>query len=191
MKLATSRRIRWTTADYFRMAAAGLFEGRRVELIEGEVIRVAAQATPHRAAITTISRLLLAAFDPGANWVVIQGTLVLPPRSAPDPDFHVLAAPVGTPDDKLPRPLLLIEVSDSTYKRDSGSKLRLYARAGIDDYWIVNLSERRVEVYRRPENLTGHRSGWGYADVQFFGIGQKVQTLHRPDLQFAVDAMLP
>jgi hypothetical protein len=49
MKLATSRRIRWTTADYFRMAVAGLFRSRWVELIEGEVIRVAAQATPHRA----------------------------------------------------------------------------------------------------------------------------------------------
>jgi hypothetical protein len=55
----------------------------------------------------------------------------------------------------------------------------------------VNLPERRVEVYRRPENPTGHRSAWRYADVQAFGPGREVQPLHRPDLQFAVDAMLP
>lgn len=173
------------------MAEAGLFGNRRVELIEGEVIQMAAQATPHRAAITKISRMLLSAFDPAKEWVVIQGTLVLPPRSAPDPDFHVFAAPVGTPDDGLPRPLLAIEVSDTTYRRDSGSKLRLYARAGIEDYWIVNLPQRRVEVYRQPENPTGVRSGWRYAEVRFVGPGQEVRPLKRPDLTFATDAMLP
>lgn len=191
MNVAEARRVRWTTADYFRMAEAGLFADRRVELIEGEVIQVPAQATPHRATITKFSRLLLDAFDPARYWVVIQGTLVLPRHSAPDPDFHVLEAPVGTPDDRLPRPLLVIEVSDSTYARDSGSKLRMYAKAGIDDYWIVNLNASRVEVCRRPVNVTGKRSGWRYADVEMFGHGEEVRPLHRQDLPVQVDALLP
>src|SRR5215469_594773 len=132
MRTPVAKRVRWTTSDYFRMARSGVFDRRRVELFEGEIIQVAPQATPHRAVITKISKLLVNAF--GANdWVVIQGTLVLSSRSAPDPDFHVFDVPVGTPDEQLPKPLLLIEVSDSTYGRDRGLKLRAYARAGIAD----------------------------------------------------------
>jgi Uma2 family endonuclease len=172
------------------MAEAGLFHGRRVELIEGEVIQVPAQATPHRAAITKISKLFLNAFDSG-HWVVIQGTLLLPPYGAPDPDFHVFDVPVGTADDLLSTPLLVIEVSDSTYARDSGPKLRMYARAGIPEYWIINLNSQRIEVYRRPENPTGKRSGWRYAEVTFNGRGRSLRLLRRSELSFAVDDMLP
>jgi Uma2 family endonuclease len=171
------------------MDAAGLFGGRRVELVEGEVLAMAAQATPHRASITKISQLLLNAFT-ARDWVVIQGTLLLPPSGAPDPDFHVFDVPIGTPDDRLPVPILVIEVSDSTYARDSGPKLRMYARAGIADYWIVNLNLQRVEVYRRPENPTGKRLGWRYADRQVFEPGEIVSPLGRPALRLDVRGML-
>lgn len=189
MKLASGKRVRWNTDDYLRMDAAGLFNGRRVELIEGEVIAMAAQATPHRAAVTKISKLLLDGFTSG-DWVVIQGTLLLPPYGAPDPDFHVFDVPVGTSDDQLPVPLLVIEVSDTSYARDSGPKLRMYARANIADYWIVNLDLRRVEVYRRPGNPTGKRLGWRYADTQVITPGQSISPLGRPALSLAVDQML-
>jgi Uma2 family endonuclease len=172
------------------MSRGGLFDRRRVELIEGEVIEVAPQATPHRAVISKISKLLLSAFGPN-DWVVIQGTLVLSNRSAPDPDFHVFDVPVGTPDEQLPKPLLLIEVSDTTYATDRGPKLRAYARAGIADYWIVNLVQRRVEVYREPSNPTGKRLDWRYDSVEFHGPGDEVRPLLRPQLAFPVGGMLP
>ncbi|HXE54582.1 MAG TPA: Uma2 family endonuclease [Tepidisphaeraceae bacterium] len=172
------------------MASSGVFDRRRVELIDGEIIQVAPQATPHRAVITKISKLLLSAFGP-KDWVVIQGTLVLSIRSAPDPDFHIFDVPIGTPDDQLPKPLLVIEVSDSTYGRDRGSKLRTYAQAGIADYWIVNLIQRRVEVYRQPTNPTGKRLDWRYESVQFHAAGEEVRPLLRPQLAFPVAAMLP
>jgi Uma2 family endonuclease len=114
----------------------------------------------------------------------------LPPSGAPDPDFHVFDVPIRTPDNRLPVPILVIEVSDSTDARDSGPKLRMYARAGIADYWIVNLNLQRVEVYRRPENPTGKRLGWRYADRQFFSAGQSTSPLARPALTFDVRAML-
>src|SRR3954471_2781126 len=110
MKTAVVKRMRWTVDKYFRMSELGFFDDRRVELLNGEIIEVPAQATPHRAAVTKISALLLPAFH-GSAWVVIQGTLKLTRFSAPDPDFYVVAAPVGTPDAELPRPFLVIEVS--------------------------------------------------------------------------------
>jgi Uma2 family endonuclease len=191
MKTAPAvKRVRWTVKDYFRMAEAGVLDDRRVELIDGELIEVPAQANPHRASITKISRLLNKAFGP-SYWVVIQGTLLLPPYGAPDPDFHVFDVPVGTPDSRLPRPLVVIEVSDTTYLKDSTLKLQMYARAGIEDYWIVNIPEERVEVYREPENPTGLRTGWRYADVRVFERGESVSLLKRPKVAFKVDAILP
>src|SRR4051812_37492853 len=112
-RATVAKPIRWTVKDYFRMAEAGVFHGRRVELINGEVIEVPAQGHLHRLAITRTSRLLLTAFGP-TDWVVIQGTLTLTRHWAPDPDFHVFDVPEGTPDDQLPVPLLVIEVSDTT-----------------------------------------------------------------------------
>jgi Uma2 family endonuclease len=174
------------------MAEAGLFDDRRVELINGEIIEVPAQATPHRASVTHVSQLLLAAFPPPKVWVVIQGTLRLTRYDAPDPDFHVVDARVGTPDDQLPVPFLVIEVSDSTYRKDAGPKLRAYGRSGVPDYWILNLPARRLEVHRRPENPTpGRRSGWRYADVTHYGPGQSISPLLRPQVSFQVSAMLP
>jgi Uma2 family endonuclease len=195
MKLATRptvpRRLRWTVAEYFRLAETGLLDGRKVELIDGGIIELPAQATPHRSAVTKISHLLLGAFPPPGQWVVIQGTVRLSRHDAPDPDFTVFDAPVGTPDDQLLPPLLLIEVSDTTYVKDAGEKMRAYARSGVADYWIVNLIARRVEVYRRPENASpGRRAGWRYVDVTHHGPGGAVAPLLRPQLSFPVDQML-
>ena len=189
MKTAVVKRMRWTVDHYVRLSELGFFDDRRVELLNGEIIRVPAQATPHRAAITNISSLLLPEFA-GSAWVVIQGTLKLTRFSAPDPDFYVVSAAVGTPDEKLPLPFLLIEVSDTTYRKDAGPKLRTYASAGIPDYWILNLPKQRIEVYRQPGNLTGKWSGWQYASVTMLGRGENVSPLQRPDLAFPVYQML-
>lgn len=185
------KRLRWTVRDYFRLSEAGYFGDRRVELIDGEIIEMAAQATPHRVSITKVASLLLQAFPPPSQWVVVQGTLVLSKRSAPDPDFHVFDAPVGTSDDKLPLPFVVIEISDTTYRKDSGPKLRAYAARGVRDYWIVNIPQQRLEVYRGPENTIGKKSGWRYAHTEFLSRGKQVSPLARPDLSFAVDAFLP
>lgn len=190
MKTAVARRVRWTVRDYFRMADAGVFGDRRVELIRGDVVEADAQDHSHRVAVTTLCYLLLDAFGP-SDWVVIKGTLRLTKFTAPDPDFHVFDVPVGTPDKLLPIPLLVIEISDTTYRKDAGPKLRAYARAGVPDYWIVNNPADRIEVYRHPENPTGRPGGWRYGDVTFFARGETVALLRRPAVAFAADAILP
>lgn len=189
MKAAVVNRLRWTVKEYFRLAEAEVLDNRRVELIDGDLVETPPQTHPHLLAVTRLSRLLLNTFGPSSYWVVLRGTLVLPRYGAPDPDFHVFDTPEGARRDRLP--FLVIEVSDTTYRNDSGPKLRMYARAGIQDYWIVNLPEQRVEVYRQPENPTRRRSGWRYAAASFHSRGEKVRPLHRPQVTFAVDAMLP
>ena len=186
------KRVRWTTKKYFALAAAGILDGRRVELLNGEIIKVPAQAHPHMLAVSKGSRLLHQTFPPATHWVLIQGTLILGKTDAPDPDLHVLDAPEGTPRDRCPAlPILLIEISDTTYRKDSGPKLRLYARSGVPDYWIVNIAQQRLEVYRSPENPTGKKSGWRYSHKVLLTRGQQVQPLARPDLSLPVDALLP
>ena len=184
------RRVRWTVKDYFRISEAGLLDDRRAELLNGDLRYMSAQATPHRVSISKASALLFNALG-ATHWVVSQGTLILSKYDAPDPDFHVFDAPMGTPDDRLPLPIFVIEISDSTYRKDSGPKLRTYARSGIPDYWIFNLPQDRVEVYRQPENPTGTPRGWRYASIDFRHRGAQVIPLLLPQCSFAVDAMLP
>jgi Uma2 family endonuclease len=190
MKTVVARRFRWSVKRYFRLTELGFFGDQRVELLNGEIIRMPAQAQAHRLAITRITRLLVPAFDPAHYTLVIQGTLPLPRFSAPDPDFHVFDAPEGTPEERLPKPFLVIEVSDTTYLKDSGAKLRLYASAGIPEYWIVNLLKQQVEVYRQPQNGTGKLSDCRYASVTVHRAGETVSPLHRPHVAFPADRML-
>jgi Uma2 family endonuclease len=189
--LATEKTIRFTVDEYFKMSEAGIFDGKRVELIEGRIFRMPAQAHPHRWAVSKASRAFIKRFPPKTHWVVTQGTLPLGRYGAPDPDIHVFAVPEGTAEEQLPKPFIVLEISDKTYRKDSGPKLRQYASAGIRDYWIVNLQERRIEVYRKPESPTGKRRDWRYADVQFFKPGQKVSLLEHPKIAIAVSEIIP
>jgi Uma2 family endonuclease len=151
---------------------------------------MASQLHPHMWAISKVNRLLVQATT-SDDTLIVQGTLYLDDLNAPDPDFQLFDVPVGTAPERLPLPILVIEVSDTTYRRDSGIKLRLYARAGIADYWIVNLNQNRVEVYRKPENPTGNDQDWRYASVNHLAAGETVEMLKRPSAKFEVAAMLP
>ena len=193
MPIATARRIRFTVAEYLRMSEAGIFVmfgGRRTELLEGRIIKMAPQLDPHMWAISKLNRLLVAATTQ-KDWLIVEGTLYLSDDSAPEPDFCLFDVPEGTPQKKRPLPILVIEVSNKTYNRDSRAKMRIYAKAGIQDYWIVNLRDRRVEVYRKPENPTGAGKGWHYASVKHLKPGQSVAMLARPSVSFPVNELLP
>lgn len=189
--LATPRTIRFSVEEYFKMSEAGIFDGRRVELLEGRIVPMHAQGSAHWWTITRTSRILLDRFAPDQFGVAIQGTLRLGSANAPDPDLSVYAAPEGTHESLLPLPFLVIEISDTTYRKDSGVKLRMYAAAGIGDYWIVNLPAKRIEVYREPSNKTGKRRDWHYASVEQFVAGQKIRLLKYPKISVGVSELLP
>jgi len=192
MALVTSKQIRFRTDEYFRMSEAGVFGGRRVELLDGRICEMNAQADPHMAAITKTMILLNRHFgDMKKFWLIVQGTYRIEPYDALDPDFHIFDTPVGTALERRGIPFLVVEVSHTTYKRDSGIKLRRYAAAGVPDYWIVNIPEKRVEVYRNPENPTGRKSDWHYAAIRHFALNGKVKLLAYPRIEIQVRDMLP
>jgi Uma2 family endonuclease len=142
-------------------------------------------------AAVTLGNDALARLAGSGDWIVSQGTLTLSRYSAPDPDLLWLPVPVGTPVHEWPDPVLLIEISDTTYRKDSGVKLRTYAFHGVPEYWIENLAADRIEVYRQPRNPTGRLRDCHYASVEHYARGRMIHLLARPTVALAVDELLP
>jgi Uma2 family endonuclease len=143
---------RWTREEYDRMIAAGVFApGEKVELVDGEILSMTPQGTAHAAAICLVSTALESAFASGF-FLRIQLPVATDALSEPEPDLSVVQ---GSPRDYLANhpscPVLVVEVADSTLEYDRQRKARIYARAGVQDYWIVNLVDRCVEAYRSPD----------------------------------------
>jgi Uma2 family endonuclease len=190
MSRVSAPTTRFTVEEFFRMVDADLFGTTRVELVNGRVYRMASQRSPHMAAISKGSAALQRQCPP-SEWIIIQGTLRLDRYSAPDPDLMWVPVAPGTPEHEWPMPLVVIEISDTTYRKDSGTKLRKYAQAGIKDYWIAHLDQQRVEVHRGPHNPTGRLADCRFDSVRHFDRGQSVSLLQRPQVTVAVNDLLP
>jgi Uma2 family endonuclease len=151
---------RFTVHDFHRMAQAGIFsEDDRVELLDGEIIEMTPIGSRHAACVGHLNQIL--SLRLGTTAVVwVQNPIRLDDRSEPQPDvvllkprpdFYAQAHP--GPDDVL----LLIEVADTTLEMDREVKLPLYAKAGIREVWIVDLTGGTVQAYRHP-SLQGYRT---------------------------------
>jgi Uma2 family endonuclease len=141
---------------YYKMAEAGILtHPRRVELIDGEIIDMAAIGSPHAAITNRLNRLLVSAVD-GLALVSVQSPLRLDAYNEPEPDLMLLRP---RPDDyRASHPgaadvLLLIEVSESSLAYDRSAKLALYAKFGVAEVWIVDVSGAAIEVYREPAGV--------------------------------------
>jgi Uma2 family endonuclease len=170
------------------MAAIGLFQDQRVELIEGEVITMAAQSNAHVAGVSLVPDALRAAFGPD-YWVRVQAPLHVGEHSAPEPDVAVVQ---GSPRDYTEHPtsaLLVVEVSDRSLAYDRAEKASLYARGGIADYWIVNLVDGQVEIYREPQQQDAQRYGFGYGKREVASDG--IAPLAIPQSLIATSDLLP
>ena len=144
-------RRRFTIKDYERMFETGILTDHdRVELIEGEVIEMSPIGDPHAAYVANLTRLLVNAVgDRAVVWP--QGPVRIPPDSVPQPDLALLRPRSYVRQSATMADVLLaIEVSDTTLRFDRVRKMRLYARAGIPEYWIVNVNAEAVEIYRSP-----------------------------------------
>ena len=144
---------RFTVDEYHRMGEAGILrEDDRVELIEGEILEMAAIGGRHAACVNDLAEWFITRLA-GRAIVSIQNPVRLPPSSEPEPDLMLLRARADRYREALPGPedvLLIAEVADTTLHYDRGTKLPLYAAAGIAEVWLVDLERRRVLVYRRP-----------------------------------------
>jgi Uma2 family endonuclease len=186
------RTRRWKRAEYERMIECGIVHaGERLELIDGVLVVREPQAAPEMAAILLVQARLADAFGPG--WTVRpQAPVAVDEDSEPEPDVSVVA---GNPRDYLrehpSRAVLVVEVSLASLAFDRAEKSSLYARAGIAEYWIVNLVERVLEVRRGPTRSADAAYGWAYATLDALGPDDLVSPLEAPDARIAVRDLLP
>jgi Uma2 family endonuclease len=151
----TPTRYKLSVEDYHKLGAAGvLTEESRVELIDGELIEMAPIGPKHASIVDTLVSLL--APQAGNRFrLSTQNPLTLMPRSEPQPDLMLLKPRADRYSASLPSAadvLVLIEVSDRTLEYDRGLKLLLYAQHGVSEYWIVDVQEKRIEVFRDPSH---------------------------------------
>jgi Uma2 family endonuclease len=182
---------RWTREEYYRMGELGWFHGQRVELIEGEIVVLSPQKAEHYSRAYRIAELLHDAFAIG-HPVRLQGPIDFGPLSEPEPDVAVV---VGTWEQYAthhPRTaVLIVEVSETSLTYDRTRKASLYARAGIADYWIVNLVNNQVEVHRSPRPDPSQFYGHGYTSVTVLVPPAVVNPLAAPQVSLAVADLLP
>jgi Uma2 family endonuclease len=181
---------RWSRDEYDRLVDLGAFERDPVELIGGNLIVAEPQSSHHAATIGAAHELFTRALP--AGWIVRgQLPLALDEESAPEPDLAVVAGAHADYLGRHPgRPALVVEVAESSLAFDRRDKASIYARAGIEDYWIVNLVDRVLEIHRRPLPDAGAPYGWRYASVARVSAGAVVTPLALPSLQIAVEAMI-
>jgi Uma2 family endonuclease len=183
---------RWTRREYDRLVELGILdEDEPIELVDGEMVVREPRQTPHVTATALVADALRRAFGRGW-WVRAQEPVALDDDSEPEPDVSVVR---GTPRDYLAahpsRPVLIVEIAESSLAFDRRRKAGLYARAGIADYWIVNLDDRVVEVYRRPARTASARYGWKYRSVRTRRPGASISPLAAPARRVAVADLLP
>jgi Uma2 family endonuclease len=147
---AGPRPVRWTCAEFHRFGDMGVFEGRRAMLIDGVILEEGPMNPPHALTLELVEAALRTAF--GSGWRIrSQSPLVLGQDLDPEPDFAVIA---GTPRGSSGHPTtadLVVEVADSSLDFDTNEKRLRYARAGIREYWVVDINGRRLLLYRDPQ----------------------------------------
>src|SRR5437899_5865579 len=187
-----SRTRRFSRAEYDRLIDLGVFRpGEEIELIGGQLMVAEPQSAAHYTAILKTARALEAAF--GAGWHVRrEGPIGLDDDSEPEPDVAVVP---GRPEDynraHPSRSVLNVEVSESSLAADRHRKGSLYARAGLADYWVLNLVDRVLEVYREPAPDAAAPFGWRYTRGEVLGADARVTPLAAPGASVAVSQLLP
>jgi len=187
-----ARTRRFSRTEYERLIELGVLQpGDPIELIGGELMVAEPQGAPHYTAIRKTAKALEAAFGPGWD-VRTEGPIGLDEDSEPEPDIAVVP---GSPDDygraHPSRPALTVEVAESSLAVDRQRKGSLYARAGLTDYWILNLVDRVLEVYREPVVDAAAPFGWRYARREVFDASARVTPLAAPGASIPVAQLLP
>ena len=181
----------WTREEYYRMGEMGFFDGQRVELIEGEIMVLSPQKAEHWTTTDLVAELLRARFGSGYH-VRMQGPIDFGPVSEPEPDIAVIVGTRSQYATHHPQTaVLIVEVSESRLDYDRRRKASLYARAGIADYWIVNLVNNQLEVRRDPRPDPSQHYGHGYASLATLVPPAVVNPLAAPQISLAVADLLP
>ena len=177
----------WTVKEYHLMAEAGIFdEDERVELLEGKIIYKHKKGTLHRSAVGRINYLFQNVLE-NRVWISIQDPIKLDDYSEPEPDIAVVKIDPLDYADHHPTPdeiYLVIEVADTTFKKDCETKGKAYAAAGIIDYWVLDVINRQLHVFREPDEN-------GYKSEVILKDNDSISPLNFVDFNIDILEMLP
>jgi Uma2 family endonuclease len=180
-------RYGFSSEQYHRMACVGIFtEDTRVELIDGDIIEMSPVGSLHVACVNRLDDLLHDRLARRSAIVQVQSPVTLDERYEPEPDVTVLRYRPDYYARALPTAadvLLLIEVADSSLPFDQGTKLPLYARAGIPEVWIVDLDSAVIERHAEPTGDT-------YVQTDRTGPGSTVSSTTVPAIALQVNEVL-
>ena len=176
---------KWTLEDYHRMVAAGILTGRQVELINGEIVEMAPEGEPHAYSSDEAGEYLI--YLLGTRAKVRQAKPITLPQSnsEPEPDIAVVRRLGRDYREHHPYPeniFWLIEYANSSLNKDLEVKTKVYAAAGIPEYWIINLKQMQLIVFRSPTNE-------GYQSQETW-VQSVISPLAFPDIEIAVERLL-
>jgi Uma2 family endonuclease len=178
---------RWTTQDYHRMSELGvLLPDEKTELIAGQIILKVAKGIAHVIALRLLVRRLQAQLNVPAH-IRTQDPITLDDYSEPEPDLVIVRGEILDYADHHPRPeeiLLVVEVADSTLQRDCEIKDKLYAQSNIEEYWVLDLPNRRLHMFRNP-------TATGYTSHLILMAPNQASCLALPNLSLAISDVLP
>jgi Uma2 family endonuclease len=183
------KRKRWKRIEYEKMVASGVLkENDKLELVEGELFEKMTLHPPHASVMMAFQKLLSRQLPDGYE-ARNQLPIALSGMSEPEPDFAVVIGSSRDYSRQHPTTALwIIEVAESSLAYDRIKKGNMYAKAGISDYWIVNINERVIEVYRDPIKVNG-RGRW---QTQLkVAEGETATPLHFTEISVAVTDILP
>lgn len=186
----------FSVSDYHRMIAAGIFgPEERIELVFGQLIPMAAKGAPHSSTVSRTRFVLEDCLPLDQVLIRIQEPIILDDFSEPEPDLALVRPDPSFYAQQHPGVadvFLVIEVADSSLKYYREVKSKAYARAGIQDYWVVNIPNQQLHVYRSPQLqspqlLSSEDSGYGVELT--LAISEQVRLWAFPDCEIAVAAL--
>lgn len=183
------RPIKWTKDEYYKLSDHGFFDGKKVELIEGDIFEMAAMKSPHITFVMIFGDVLREVFG-SEYYIRTQGAMDFGKRSQPEPDVAVVKGKARDYLNEHPKEaVLIVEVSDTTLYKDRNIKTKLYAKNNVQDYWILNLKNRCLEVFRQPRE--DKKLGFIYTESRIFTETDEVSPLAMSNAKIKVADLLP
>jgi Uma2 family endonuclease len=178
-----STSVKWSIDDYHLMIESGVLNNRSVELIEGEIVQVSPESPLHRFTNDSVAEYLRKLLQDQAK--IFEAHPITLKNSEPEPDIAVVHLPDTNYLNRHPYPediYWLIEISHTTLEDDLNRKKRVYASAGINEYWIIDLKNTELIVFRQPSNND-------YQSKDTFNEGE-INIVAFPNIKVAVGALL-
>ena len=177
----------WTVQDYYRMSDLGIFDpNERTELIAGQIVLMTAKGTPHVITLQLLANHIQSQLGTTAL-IRTQDPIRLDNFSEPEPDLAIVKGTILDYAAQHPVPediYLVIEVADSTLKQDCQVKDKLYARSNIAEYWVVDINNRQVHIFRDPTST-------GYTSQLILSETHSISPLAFPEIVLSIASILP